>query len=155
MYLCYSVVLDIIVFNVLNLMTLMKKNCLARHFQLSWTVYYIATRFSRWDRLIYGRKTNKDKNFMMWMLELLMVVDKLGLVMNIWKNFVFTWIFLSLCFQIIINISLQLEEAVKRVAEEVCQLPRPNYVEQQRVPMWVFLLTEHGSVKALHPWMEL
>ena len=41
---------------------------------------YIATHFSPRNRLIYRRKTKEDKNFMMWMLELFVDVDKLVLI---------------------------------------------------------------------------
>ena len=44
---------------------------------------YMTTHFSPRNRLIYRKKTKKDKNFMMWMSELFMEVDKLVLVMNI------------------------------------------------------------------------
>ena len=50
------------------------------------------------------------------------------------------------------NISLKLKEPGKRVAEKSMSMEDPlNYVEQSIVPMCMFLLTEHGSVKASHP----
>ena len=65
MYLCYSVVLDVIVFNILNLMTHQwKKIGLARHLQLSCTVYLYSHKFftskqtdlqkkNKWGQKIY------------------------------------------------------------------------------------------------------
>ena len=52
---------------------------------------------------------------------------------------------LSINYQII---SLKLKEFAKRVAEKSMSRSRPYYVKQSLLPMWEFLLTEHGSVKA-------
>ena len=48
-------------------------------------IVYTATRFSSQSKFIYRRKIKEDKNFMMWMLELLTDVGKFVLVMNIEK----------------------------------------------------------------------
>ena len=54
------------------------------------------------------------------------------------------------------NISLKLKEPGKHVTEKSISMEEPlNYVEQSIVPMCMFLLTEHGSVKTSHSWMML
>ena len=67
-------------------------------FTFAFLIIYVRTfRF----RQLLNSMDNKD--FMTWMLKPFMDVDKLVLVMSILKNFVVTWICLSLCFQITTN----------------------------------------------------
>ena len=85
MYLCYLGVLDVIVFNVLNFVKLMKKERFGKTFicsSVALFVYNITTYFLSRNRLICQRKTKDGKNFMMWMLELFMDVDKLVDIRN-------------------------------------------------------------------------
>ena len=82
---------DLQMFNVLNFVTLMNKKVWQDiYLELSCTVclysYSIATHFPSRNRLIYRRKTKDDKNFMMWMLELFMDVDKLVDIRHWWKK---------------------------------------------------------------------
>ena len=88
-----------------------------------------------------GKKTKGDKNFMMWMVELFMDVDKLMLVMNIFKNFVVIWVCLSLYFQITTKTFRWNWKSLPNISQrKVCQRSHPNYVEQSMLLIWVFLL---------------
>ena len=67
-----------------------KKKVLARHLQLSCTVCLYNHTFFTSKQIDLPKKTKKDKNFMMCMLELFVDVDKFVLVMSISKNFIVT-----------------------------------------------------------------